>query len=44
MAPDSRGNPIDVRGEIDEDGVRWVVHAIAVRPHESLYSEVNGHP
>jgi hypothetical protein len=45
LAPDSHGNPIDVMGEFDEDGVLWVVHAMALRRgYEPLYREVNGHP
>lgn len=44
LGPDPYGNPLEIMGEVDEDGVLWVVHAMALRRrYEPLYREVNGH-
>lgn len=44
LAPDPYGNPLEVMGEVDEHGVLWVAHAMALRRrYEHLYWELNGH-
>jgi len=44
LAPDQYGNPLEVIGEIDDDGVLWVVHAMLLRRrYRTTYLEVNGH-
>ena len=44
LAPDQYGNALEVMGEIDDDGVLWVVHAMPLRRrYRAMYLEVNGH-
>jgi len=44
LAPDPYGNPLEVMGEFDEDGVLWVIHAMTLRRrYRRLYLDVNGH-
>ena len=44
LAPDQHGNPLEVIGEIDDDRVLWVVHAMPLRQrYRAVYLEVNGH-
>ncbi len=44
LAPDQYGNALEVIGEIDDDGVLWVVHAMPLRRrYRAMYLEVNGH-
>jgi hypothetical protein len=44
LAPDQYGNPLEVIGEIDDDGGLWVVHAMPLRRrYRDAYMEVNGH-
>ena len=44
LGPDQHGNPLEVVGVEDDEGVLWIIHAMKLRKaYEDMYYEVNGH-
>ncbi len=44
LAPDQHGNPLEVMGYTDDEGITVVIHAMKLRPdYEDTYAEVTRH-